>query len=60
MLPAAMAQSHLAHIALLRQARVQHKAITLELRNFYDSVAAEAVPSEFLALIRDDAEEKAS
>jgi hypothetical protein len=49
-----IAQAHLAHVALLREARVHHKAIALEIRTFYDSVAAEAVPNKFLALLRDD------
>ena len=56
--PGTLAQLHLAHLASLRQARVHHKAIALELRNFFDSVAAEAGPSAFLTLIQDDAEEK--
>lgn len=52
--PGEIAQAHLAHVAMLREARVHHKAITLEIRNFYDSVAAEAVPQEFLILLQDE------
>lgn len=48
---ATIAQAHLAHIAALREARAHHRAITHELRTYYDSVAAEAVPDGFLRLL---------
>jgi hypothetical protein len=53
-----LAQAHLAHITSLREARAHHKAITLELRSFYDAIAAETVPAGFLALLKDGVEEK--
>jgi hypothetical protein len=46
-----IAQVHLAHIATLRAARVQHKAITRGLQLYFDSVAAEQVPGEFLEIL---------
>ena len=52
--PALLAQAHLAHIASLREARVQHRAIAHELRSFYDSVAAETIPAGFLQLFSED------
>lgn len=54
--PVVLAQAHIAHVASLREARVHHLAITLELRSFYDSVAAEAVPSVFFDLLSDGTE----
>jgi hypothetical protein len=35
-----------------RQYKAHQKAITRGLRKFYDSVAAEPVPDEFMALLR--------
>lgn len=51
--PTILAQAHLAHVTLLRRARTQHRAITQELRTFYDAVAAESVPTVFFELLRD-------
>jgi Anti-sigma factor NepR len=54
---AAMAQAPLAHVALLREVRAHHKAIAIELQTFYDSVAAETIPDEFLDFLKDETEE---
>jgi hypothetical protein len=54
---AAMAQAHLAHVALLREVRAHHEAITLKLQSLYDSVAAESIPDNFLNLLKDETEE---
>lgn len=35
-----------------RKCKAHQKAITRGLRNFFDSVAAEPVPDEFMALLR--------
>jgi hypothetical protein len=43
--------AHLAHIATLRAARVRHKAIAEGLQLYFDSVAAEQVPGEFLEIL---------
>lgn len=48
------AQSQLAHIALLRGARLHHKAIAIQVQKYYDSVASEAVPSAFLILLAEE------
>lgn len=44
-------KAHLSHIAMLRAARVQHKAIARGLQVYFDSVAAEQVPDEFLDIL---------
>jgi len=44
-------KSHLSHIAMLRAARVRHKAIARGLQSYFDSVAAEQVPEEFLDIL---------
>jgi hypothetical protein len=54
--PAITTQAHLGRIVSLREARIHHRAITLELRSFYDSVAAEAVPESLVNLFDRDAE----
>jgi hypothetical protein len=46
-----IAQAHLAHITTLRAARVQHKAIARGLQLYFDSVAAEQIPGEFLEIL---------
>jgi hypothetical protein len=51
-------QAHLAHIASLREARMHHRAITLELRSYFDSVAAETVPDGFRNLLTEGAGEE--
>ena len=55
---AAVAQAHLAHIAMLREARAHHRAITHELRIYFDSVAAETVPEGFRDLLREETDEE--
>ena len=42
-----------AHLAALREARAHHRAITLEIRNLFDAVAAEAVPSALVNALDD-------
>ena len=44
-------KAHLSHIATLRAARVQHKAIARGLQTYFDSVTAEQVPEEFLDIL---------
>lgn len=51
--PATLAPAHLAHVTLLRKARTHHRAISQELRTFYEAVAAETVPAVFFELLRD-------
>jgi hypothetical protein len=57
---AAIMQARLAHIASLREARVHHRAITLELRSYFDSVAAETVPDGFRNLLTEGASEESA
>ena len=45
------AQARLSHIAILRAARVRHKAIARGLQSYFDAVVAEPVPNEFLSLL---------
>jgi len=45
------AQSRLSHVAILRAARVRHKAIAKGLQSYFDAVVAEPVPREFLHLL---------
>jgi hypothetical protein len=40
-------------LAALREARAHHRAITLEIRNLFDAVAAEAVPSALVNALDD-------
>jgi hypothetical protein len=44
-------KAHLSHIAMLRAARVRHKAIARGLQVYFDSVAAEQIPDEFLDIL---------
>ena len=44
-------KAHLSHIAMLRAARIRHKAIARGLQVYFDSVAAEQVPEEFLDIL---------
>ena len=46
---AAIAEAHLAHIAVLREARVHHRVISQELKIYFDSVAAETIPDQLLS-----------
>ena len=39
------------HVAILRAARVRHKAIGRGLQQYFDSVVAERIPSEFLEIL---------
>lgn len=57
---APIVQAHLAHIASLREARVHHRAITLELRSYFDSVAAETVPDGFRNLLTEGTSEESA
>jgi hypothetical protein len=53
----AIAQAHLAHIAVLRGARLQHRAITNELRTYFEAVATEAVPDQLLNSLNEPKDE---
>jgi hypothetical protein len=55
---AAVMQAHLSHIASLREARAHHRAITFELRSYFDSVAAESVPDGFRNLLTEEPSEE--
>lgn len=41
----------LSHVAILRAARVRHKAIGRGLQQYFDSVVAERIPSEFVDIL---------
>jgi len=45
------AQARPSHIAILRAARVRHKAIGRGLQRYFDAVVAEPIPNEFLNLL---------
>lgn len=51
------AKAHMMHLAMLREARIQHRAITVELRAFYNSVAAEDVPERFRCCLQREVSE---
>lgn len=44
-------EAHQSHVAILRAARVRHKAIARGLQTYFDAVAAERIPSEFLEIL---------
>jgi hypothetical protein len=47
------ARDRLAHLAVLREARIRHRAIALELRILFESVAAEVVPSRIISSLHE-------
>jgi hypothetical protein len=49
----ASAEAKFLHLAALRQARRRHKAITLELQTFFNSVASEEIPGRLLGSLED-------
>jgi hypothetical protein len=49
--PREAGEERLSHIAILRAARVRHKAIARGLQRYFDAVVAEPVPTEFLNLL---------
>jgi hypothetical protein len=54
----AVTQAHLAHIATLREARAHHRAITHELKAYFEAVATEVVPEHLLNSLNEPTDER--